>query len=187
MISSYSVLEMIGEVKRAERGNLGRGQLNHYFAETPGDKRKVKKKRRKIQPEATITLKAVPAAMRAWHSYAWWKTKINQWEWTSDTKKTQHAATVGHDCAISGGEERVKKADVRPTFKSSHSKPSKQRLPRTIRHVAGAIKPPSAAHIPFQNAMSRWLCFTFLSSHSYILATLLFQIAWGESTCTEEC
>lgn len=125
MISSYSVLEMIGEESRAERGSLGRRRLNHYFTETPGDKTKVKEQWRKIQPEVTITLKVVPAAMRARHSYAWWKTKINQWEWTRDTKKTQHAATIGHDCTISGGEERVKKADVRPTFKSSHSKPSK--------------------------------------------------------------
>lgn len=66
-----------------------------------------------------------------------------------DTEKTQHAAAIGRDCTISGGEERVKKADVRPAFKSSHSKPSKQRLLRTIRHVAGAIKPLSATHIPF--------------------------------------
>lgn len=148
MTSRYSALES-GEVRRGERGNSGRGQLNDYFAETPGDKTKVKEKRRKIHLEATVTLKVVPAAVRAWHSYAWWKTKINQWEWTGDTEKTQRAATVGRDCTISGGEERVKKADVRPTFKSSHSKPSKQMLPRTIRHVAGAIKPLSATHIPF--------------------------------------
>ena len=64
MICRYSVLEN-GEVRRGERGNLARGQLNDYFAETPGDKTKVKEKRRKIQPEATVTLKVVLAAMRA--------------------------------------------------------------------------------------------------------------------------
>lgn len=66
-----------------------------------------------------------------------------------DTEKAECAGTTGCDCTISGGEERVKKADVRPTFKRSHSKSSKQRLPHTIRHVAGAIKPLSATHIPF--------------------------------------
>lgn len=55
--------------------------------------------------------------------------------------------------------QRVKKADVRPAFKSSHSKPSKQSLPHT-RHVAGAIKPPSATHIPFKNAKRQWLFFS---------------------------
>lgn len=59
------------EVRRGERGNSGREQLNDYFAETPGNKTKVKEKRRKIQLEATVTLKIVPAAMRARHSYAW--------------------------------------------------------------------------------------------------------------------
>lgn len=54
-----------GEVRRGETGNSGRGQLNDYFAETPGDKPKVKEKRRKIQFEATLTLKVVPATMRA--------------------------------------------------------------------------------------------------------------------------
>lgn len=64
MISRYSVLES-GEVRRGERGNSEMGQLNDYFAETPGYKTKVKEKRRKIHLEATITLKVVPAAMRA--------------------------------------------------------------------------------------------------------------------------
>lgn len=185
MISRSSVLGS-GEVRRGETGNSGRGQLNDYFAETPGDKPKVKEKRRKIQFEATLTLKVVPATMRAWHIYALWKAKINQWEWTGDTEKTQHAAAIGRDCTISGGEERVKKADVRPAFKSSHSKPSKQRLLRTIRHVAGAIKPlPHTFLFKMQRVIDCALA--FLSSHSCIIATLLFQIAWGESTCTEEC
>jgi len=64
MGSRYSVPQS-GEVRRGERGNSGRGQLSDYFAETPGIKTKVKVKRRKIQLEVTITLKAVPAAMRA--------------------------------------------------------------------------------------------------------------------------
>lgn len=64
MISRYSVLAR-GEVRRGERGNSGRGQLNGYFAETPGDKAKVKEKRRELCLEASITLKVVPAAMRA--------------------------------------------------------------------------------------------------------------------------
>lgn len=73
--------------------------------------------------------------------------------------------------------QRVKKADVRPAFKSSHSKPSKQSLPHTMRHAAGAIKPLSATHIPFKNAKIIDCALAFLSSHSCITATLLFQIA----------
>lgn len=64
MISRYSALES-GEVRRGERGNSGRGQLNDYCAETGDNKTKVKEKQRKIQLEATVTLKVVPAAMRA--------------------------------------------------------------------------------------------------------------------------
>lgn len=64
-----------------------------------------------------------------------------------DAEKTQCAATISHDCTISGGEKRAKKQMSNSQVEGSHSEPSKERLPHTRRRVAGAIKPLAATHI----------------------------------------
>lgn len=72
-----------------------------------------------------------------------------------DSEKRQHAATVGCDCPISEGEKsRCQTCFQKQSLQASQAKPPPHW------DVAGAIKPPSATHIPFKNAKRHWLCFS---------------------------